>query len=173
MSGMEILAIVVGVVIVVGILAAIAYSIKASRDIAKEEKANPKPKPPTEAERKEKEAYKKAKKEREWRDINEDYKYVCQGGKIQCTFANPPIADIIVTSTTVMLQDKPWATVGDKDGVINFNFTGVCMHPSQQNHFRHRHLAKRLLTWAIGEIIRKLSLITITLCLFNRLSRVW
>ena len=31
-----------------------------------------------------------------------------------------------------MLQDKPWATIGDKDGKTNFGFTGMCMHPSQQ-----------------------------------------
>ena len=72
------------------------------------------------------------KAEREWKDMNEDFKFVCQGGKVQCPFGAPPIADIIVTSSTIMLQDKPWATVKDKDGRVNFNFTGVCNHPSQQ-----------------------------------------
>jgi hypothetical protein len=81
---------------------------------------------------KEKEACKEKKKEREWADTNEQQKYVCNGGKVQCPFANPPMADIVVTSTTIMLQDKPWATVKDKDGKVNFNFTGVCSHPSQQ-----------------------------------------
>jgi hypothetical protein len=38
----------------------------------------------------------------------------------------------MVTSSTIMLQDKPWASVKDKDGIMNFNFTGVCNHPSQQ-----------------------------------------
>lgn len=71
-------------------------------------------------------------KEREWADVNEDIKFVCHGGKIQCKYCNPPIADIIVTSSQIMLQNKPWATVGDKNGKINFSFTGVCMHPSQQ-----------------------------------------
>lgn len=74
----------------------------------------------------------KEKKEREWKDLNEKDKFVCHGGKIQCTFCNPPIADIIVTSNTIMLQDKPFATIKDKDGKKNFNFTGLCMHPSQQ-----------------------------------------
>ncbi|MDR3062270.1 MAG: DUF4280 domain-containing protein, partial [Dysgonamonadaceae bacterium] len=82
--------------------------------------------------KKEKEAYKKEKKEREWADVNEKQKFVCHGGKVQCPFANPPMADIIVTSSTIMLQDKPWASVKDKDGKVNFNFTGVCTHPSQQ-----------------------------------------
>lgn len=72
---------------------------------------------------------------REWKDVNEDIKYVCQGGKVMCTYCNPPIANLIVTSTTIMLQDKPWATVEDKDGRVNFNFMGVCMHPSQQRPF--------------------------------------
>jgi hypothetical protein len=71
-------------------------------------------------------------KEREWSDLEEDYKFVCHGGKVQCQFCAPPIADIIVTSSTIMIQDKPWASVKDKDGIVNFNFTGVCTHPSQQ-----------------------------------------
>lgn len=71
-------------------------------------------------------------KEREWSDVNEDVKFVCHGGKVQCKYCTPPIADIIVTSTQIMLQDKPMATTGDTDGKVNFNFTGVCMHPSQQ-----------------------------------------
>lgn len=84
-------------------------------------------KPSSEAEKKEKEA--------KWADVNEQQKFVCQGGKVQCQFCTPPIADIIVTSSTIMLQDKPWATVKDKDGKVNFNFTGVCNHPSQQKPF--------------------------------------
>lgn len=74
----------------------------------------------------------KKKKEREWKDANEDLKFVCHGGKMQCNYCNPPIADIIVTTETIMLQDKPWGTVGDKDGKVNFGFMGLCMHPSQQ-----------------------------------------
>lgn len=80
----------------------------------------------------ESEDYKEEKRQRVWSDPDEKAKYVCQGGKIQCAYCSPPIADIIVTSTTVKLQDKPWATVEDNDGQKNFNFTGVCTHPSQQ-----------------------------------------
>ena len=75
---------------------------------------------------------KKEEKKREWTDKNEQVKFVCQGAKVQCKYCNPPIANLIVTAETVKLQDKFWATVGDKDGKKNFGFTGVCMHPSQQ-----------------------------------------
>lgn len=75
---------------------------------------------------------KKEEKKREWKDPDEQVKYVCQGAKVQCKYCNPPIAMLTVTAETIMLQDKPWATVGDKDGKTNFTFTGVCMHPSQQ-----------------------------------------
>lgn len=74
----------------------------------------------------------KEEKKRQWKDPNEQLKYVCQGAKIQCKYCNPPIAMLTVTAETIMLQDKPWATVGDKDGKVNFGFTGVCTHPSQQ-----------------------------------------
>lgn len=71
-------------------------------------------------------------KKRKWEDINESLKYVCEGGKVQCPYCSTPIADIKVTSTDIMLQDKPWATIGDNDGKVNFNFKGNCLHPSQQ-----------------------------------------
>lgn len=74
----------------------------------------------------------KAAKERKWKDPDEDMKYVCQGGKIQCAYCSTPIADILPTTTQVMLQDKPYVTVNDKDGKTNFAFTGTCNHPSQQ-----------------------------------------
>lgn len=80
----------------------------------------------------EKDAYEKAKKEKEWKDPNEHAKYVCDGGKVQCKYCSVPVSDIKVTSTTIRLQDKPWATIKDKEGVKNFNFTGQCLHPSQQ-----------------------------------------
>jgi len=41
--------------------------------------------------------------EQEWADVNEKIKFVCQGGKVQCQFCAPPIANIIVTSSTIML----------------------------------------------------------------------
>ena len=72
-------------------------------------------------------------KERKWRDPNEDVKYVCQGGKVQCKYCSSPIASLTVTAETVMLQDKPWATVGDNDGKVNFGFTGICTHPKWGN----------------------------------------
>lgn len=71
-------------------------------------------------------------KEHTWKDADEPSKYVCQGGKAECMFCSPSMADIVVTSTDIMLQDKPWATVGDCDGKKNLIFTGVCKHPSQQ-----------------------------------------
>ena len=74
-------------------------------------------------------------KKREWADVNEDVKFVCQGGKVQCPFASPPIAEILPTANSVMLQDKPFATTGDDNGKVNFNFMGVCTHPSQQKPF--------------------------------------
>ena len=52
-------------------------------------------------------------KERKWRDPNEDVKYVCEGGKVQCKHCSSPVATLKVTAENVMLQDKPWATVGD------------------------------------------------------------
>lgn len=75
---------------------------------------------------------KKEEKKINWQDPNEQIKYVCDGAKVQCSYCNPPIATFTATAETVMLQDKAWGTVGDKDGKNNFGFTGVCMHPSQQ-----------------------------------------
>lgn len=74
----------------------------------------------------------KEKKEGDWEDVNEKIKFVCEGGQVQCKNCNTPISDIKVTSTDTKLQDKPWATDGDNDGLINFNFTGLCNHPLQQ-----------------------------------------
>lgn len=67
----------------------------------------------------------------EWKDPAEAFKFVCDGAKLQCMFCAAP-GTLKATSTRVMLQDKPFATAGDKDGKININFQGVCMHPSQQ-----------------------------------------
>lgn len=71
-------------------------------------------------------------KERVWKNPNDPFKYVCHGGTVECPFCSPTSAPIIVTSNTLKLQDKPWTTVQDKDGKVNFNFAGVCKHPSQQ-----------------------------------------
>ena len=73
-------------------------------------------------------------KERKWRDPNEDMKYVCEGGKVQCKYCSSPVATLKVTAENVMLQDRPWATVGDNNGQVNFGFTGICMHPKWGNH---------------------------------------
>ena len=73
-------------------------------------------------------------KERKWRDPNEDVKYVCEGGKVQCKHCSSPVATLKVTAENVMLQDKPWATVGDNNGQANFGFTGICTHPKWGNH---------------------------------------
>ena len=71
----------------------------------------------------------KDERKRKWKDPSEDMKYVCHGGKVQCKYCSSPIAPISVTAETVMLQDKPWATVGDNNGKVNFGFAGSCMHP--------------------------------------------
>ena len=73
-------------------------------------------------------------KERKWRDPNEDVKYVCEGGKVRCKHCSSPVATLKVTAENVMLQDKPWATVGDNNGQANFGFTGICTHPKWGNH---------------------------------------
>ena len=72
-------------------------------------------------------------KERKWRDPNEDVKYICQGGKVQCKYCSNPITPLTVTAESIMLQDKPWATAGDNDGKVNFGFTGICTHPKWGN----------------------------------------
>jgi hypothetical protein len=88
-------------------------------------------------EEKDKKEQEQQEQEEKWADVNEDYKYVIHGGKVQCKYASPPMADIniIETPATVMLQDKPWATINDNNGKVNFNFTGVCNHPSQKKPF--------------------------------------
>jgi hypothetical protein len=72
---------------------------------------------------------------KKWKDPNEQVKYICQGAKVRCKYCDPPIAPLTVTAESILLQDKPWATTGDKDGKVNFGFTGVCKHPSQQKPF--------------------------------------
>lgn len=123
-----IVAVVMIIVIAVGINFVMNEDMK--KKAAEEEKN--KPTTPDRMNEKDKEAYKKEKQDNKWSDPNEHAKYVIMGGKVECSFCSPTFADIIVTSTTVKLQDKPWVTVDDKDGKKNFNFTGVCKHPSQQ-----------------------------------------
>lgn len=68
------------------------------------------------------------KEEREWQDIIEQKKFVCQGGKAKCKYHSGEV-EIAPTSTEVMLQDKPYVTTGDKDGKVNFKFSDKCTHP--------------------------------------------
>lgn len=67
----------------------------------------------------------------EWKDSNEQKKYVCDGAMVQCNFCASP-SQLKVIGTGVYLQDKLMATTADKDGKVNLNFAGPCMHPSQQ-----------------------------------------
>ena len=76
---------------------------------------------------------KQEEKECKWCDPNEDVKYVRQGGKVQCKYCSSLIASLTVTAETVMLQDKPWATVDENDGKVNFGFTGICTYPKWGN----------------------------------------
>lgn len=121
------------IVVVAMIIVIAAAVIFLMNDNAKEkavaEETN-KPVTPDKMNEKDKEAYKKEKQKTKWSDPNEHAKYVITGGKVECPFCSPSFADIIVTSTTVKLQDKQWATVEDNDGKKNFNFAGICKHPS-------------------------------------------
>lgn len=126
----SIVIVVVAMILVVTAAVNFLTNENAKEKAAKEEKK--KSTTPDQMDEKDKEAYKKEKQNSKWSDPNEHAKYVIQGGKVECSFCSPMFATIIVTSTTVKLQDKPWATVDDKDGKKNFNFTGVCKHPSQQ-----------------------------------------
>lgn len=64
--------------------------------------------------------------DRKWSDLSEDRKFVIHGGKIKCSCCSVPIADIIVTSNTISLQSKYYATTADNNGKINFDFQGIC-----------------------------------------------
>ena len=73
------------------------------------------------------------KRERKWKDPNEQEKFVCEAGKVMCLYCNPPIGGFIVTSNTVSLQDRFYVTEGDNNGKVNLDFKGVCLHPSQKS----------------------------------------
>lgn len=133
MSLMGLIAIaIVFIIMLIVIIASINFVMNENMKAKAAEEEKNKPTTPDKMNEKDKEAYKKEKQDSKWSDPNEHAKYVIMGGKIECSFCSPTFADIIVTSTTVKLQDKPWVTVDDKDGKKNFNFTGVCKHPSQQ-----------------------------------------
>lgn len=65
--------------------------------------------------------------DRKWSDVAEEDKFFVHGGKVQCLFCSVPVGDMIVTSNTVSLQGKYFATVADCIGKINFDFKGQCM----------------------------------------------
>lgn len=67
--------------------------------------------------------------EEKLKSVYEDIKFVCQGAKLMCKYCAVPIGELIVTSNTVSLQDKPWATEMDRNNGLNVQFKGVCMHP--------------------------------------------
>lgn len=71
-------------------------------------------------------------KEKQWKDPNEKEKYVNEAGLVMCPFCNPPIGGFVVTSNTISLQDRNYVTEEDKNGKVNLDFKGVCMHPSQK-----------------------------------------
>ena len=108
-------------------------------------------------------------KKRKWQDPNEDVKYVCDGGKIQCKYCSSPVAPIRVTAESVMLQDKPWATIGDNNGQMNFGFTGLCTHPSGEIINRYASLSSVL---GSGRTFLRQSLATIMLFWLSLLFHV-
>lgn len=86
--------------------------------------------PPAPAKSKKPETLKK--REKKWKDPNEQEKYVCEAGKVMCPFCTPQIGGFAVTSNTISLQDRFYVTEGDNNGKINLDFKGVCTHPSQK-----------------------------------------
>lgn len=71
----------------------------------------------------------KQEKKREWADVDEPLKFVNQAGKVRCEYCKGAAveAGLKVTSTEVLLQDKPYMTTGDNNGKINFLFEGNCL----------------------------------------------
>ena len=74
------------------------------------------------------------KRQRVWHDTNEKAKFVCDGAKVTCPFNSALVGTLKVTSTFIKLQDKPWATVEDKNNAQNLLFKGVCNHPRWGSH---------------------------------------
>ena len=77
---------------------------------------------------------KSMKRQRVWHDTNEKAKFVCDGAKVTCPFNSALVGTLKVTSTSIKLQDKPWATVEDKNNAQNLLFKGVCNHPRWGSH---------------------------------------
>ena len=70
---------------------------------------------------------------RKWKDPNENEKFVCDGATVLCPYCSAPKGKLVVKEPRVKLQDKPWANAGDNDGLTNFAFNGLCMHPKWGN----------------------------------------
>jgi len=70
---------------------------------------------------------------RKWKDPNENEKFVCDGATVLCPYCSAPKGKLVVKEPRVKLQDKPWANAGDNNGLANFAFNGLCMHPKWGN----------------------------------------
>ena len=70
---------------------------------------------------------------RKWKDPNENEKFVCDGATVLCPYCSAPKGKLVVKGPRVKLQDKPWANAGDNNGLANFAFNGLCMHPKWGN----------------------------------------
>ena len=70
---------------------------------------------------------------RKWKDPNENEKFVCDGATVLCPYCSAPKGKLVVKEPRVKLQDKPWANAGDNNGLTNFAFNGLCMHPKWGN----------------------------------------
>ncbi len=70
---------------------------------------------------------------RKWKDPNENEKFVCDGATLLCPYCSAPKGKLVVKGPRVKLQDKPWANAGDNNGLANFAFNGLCMHPKWGN----------------------------------------
>lgn len=58
-------------------------------------------------------------------------KYVCNTAKIECPLCTKPEGKLIVTSNSIKLQDKTWATVKDNQ-MNNLKFNGKCVKSPKQ-----------------------------------------
>lgn len=59
-------------------------------------------------------------------------RYVCNNAKIECSLCTKPEGKLVVTSNTIKLQDKTWATIADSKKA-NLQFTGNCKKSDKQS----------------------------------------
>lgn len=71
-------------------------------------------------------------KQKESELINESREMVINGAILNCPYAQMP-GQLIVTSNSLKLQDKLWATEGDDENMANLQFPGICKHPKFTN----------------------------------------